>query len=173
MKRSLALVLMSIGGLGAAVTGISFAVSASTSLQAIALANSEIKEGSPLGPAGVVSTDPGLSDTDVITVENWVAPTEADIPADATDDWRTQYLIALEQGEVARTCMADQGFEYIYGAGLIDVDVNSVWRDLPEEEKAAWALAMGGDPGVGADWHWEDAGCTGVALKATHQENAN
>jgi len=173
MKRTLALVLMSIGGLGAAVTGISFAVAAGTSLKAIALANSESEEGSLLGPAGVVSPEPGLADDDAITVENWVAPTEADIPADATEDWRTQYLIGLKQGEVARECMADKGFEYIYGAGLIDVDVNSAWRDLPEKEKAAWGIAMGGNPGVGADWHWEDAGCTGVALKATNQENAN
>jgi len=172
-KRRIAMILMSIGGLGAAVTGVSFAVAAGTSLQSIALANAEVAEGSPIGPAGVVSTDPGLNDPDAVDEAEWVAPTEADIPADATDDLRTQHLIALEQGKVARECMADKGFDYIYGAGLIQVDSNSVWRDLPKKEQLAWGLAMGGNPGVGADWHWEDAGCTGVALKATNQENAN
>ncbi|WP_233563708.1 hypothetical protein [Cryobacterium tepidiphilum] len=37
-------------------------------------------------------------------------------------------------------------------------------KNLTTEEEAAWKLALDGETGGGADYHWEDAGCWGSVV---------
>jgi hypothetical protein len=44
-------------------------------------------------------------------------------------------------------------------------------NELPASEQAAARLALDGDTGAGADYHWDDAGCWGYAVHVMGNDN--
>ena len=80
---------------------------------------------------------------------------------------RQQWLVFQD---AVRQCMAGEGQEYLYfewwnpiyqGTGSDP----AMPDDLSSDEAASWVLALYGDTGGGADYHWEDAGCWGITVQ--------
>ncbi len=119
-------------------------------------------------PAGTVtgfteSADP----TDPMESDAFKAMTP-DEQADAIEWLKTQHITAA--------CMKDKGFDYTFVAWWkIDRSERPMWwvNTLPESEWAAGALALEGDTGSGADYHWDDAGCVGYAVHTMGNDNEN
>ena len=82
-------------------------------------------------------------------------------------------------------CMADAGFpEYFEQNVYKDFFEQNVsaddyveapaWdADLTPERAAAASLALWGDTGAGADYHWDEAGCHGYGVHMIGNDNAN
>lgn len=106
-------------------------------------------------------------------VEERPLPTEADIPADWSAEERANAVLWLESQRITDECMAGAGFdEYTY-RGYWDNDARPFalqavfpWAET-EEERVAAATALYGDTAAAADYHWEDAGCAGLAAHQT------
>ena len=100
-------------------------------------------------------------------------PTEAEIPADFDAGRRADAIGWLTWAALVDDCMAQAGFDdYAYSAywqpGFDPLSTPTQGLDpaASEDHKAAFGLALNGDTGGGADYHWEDAGCAGAA---THE----
>ena len=88
-----------------------------------------------------------------------------EISAQQAEDERAHALEWAEWAGLIDECMAAAGFEeYTYSA--TDTTATPFPADYTAEQRAAAALALGGSTGAGADYHWEDAGCSGAA---THE----
>ena len=71
--------------------------------------------------------------------------------------------------------MKDKGYAYTFGPPVWDrysAVIPVMWEDtLPTSERAAARLALDGDTGGGADYHWDDAGCWGYAVHVMGNDN--
>jgi hypothetical protein len=73
-------------------------------------------------------------------------------------------------------CMADAGFPQYFEQNVYAEDYVPVedWdADLSAEQSAAAFLALWGDTGSGADYHWDEAGCHGYGVHMIGADNAN
>lgn len=93
------------------------------------------------------------------------APQAAEeISAEQIEAERLHMVEWLEWQRIIDECMAEAGFdEYSYSN---DMTATPFADDYTDAERAAAALALGGNTGAAADYHWEDAGCAGAA---THE----
>ncbi|MEP6478681.1 MAG: hypothetical protein ABJB03_04770 [Rhodoglobus sp.] len=62
-------------------------------------------------------------------------------------------------------CMAALGFTYVAPGAMASGDSQ---QNTPE-----YRFALGGDTGAGDEYHWEDAGCYGMAVHEMGMDNAN
>jgi hypothetical protein len=121
---------------------------------------------SPVPPAGEASEVP--ENADPMTSDKFMAMTP-DEQANARDWMETQAITAA--------CMKDQGYTYTFepfwerDPGVLTVP----WwvGTLPTDEQAGALLALDGDTGGGADYHWDDAGCYGYAVHVMGNDNAH
>ena len=94
-------------------------------------------------------------------------PTVADIPAGLSDDEYDHAIEWLTWSGLIDQCMADAGFpEWFYTAYWQTGAVTrwDVARADPDRRAEA-SFALGGNPGTGADYRWQDAGCNGAATE--------
>jgi hypothetical protein len=89
-----------------------------------------------------------------------------DIPASLSAEDQESARLWLQQYEIQKQCMAENGFDYttIPPWGYNHDNRLTNWMSFVPADQfdAAWA-AFYGDTGVGADYHWQDAGCAGYA----------
>lgn len=93
------------------------------------------------------------------------------IPGSITGAERANAEIWVDQQFITATCMAEQGYPYEF----------MMWWERGSDPKglvrlnqsygADEQLALWGDTGAGADYHWEDAGCVGYSVHVTGQDN--
>lgn len=173
MKTRLAAIVASLAiGLAvaaAALIGVTVATlddASETSVAAHAAApvkHRPVEQSAPAAP----ELEPVASDVERL-------PTEADIPADWPDAERADALLWLDYQRIVDECMASSGFEhYTYSAWWMSTSTipHGLLPALPwatDAEKDDAKLALDGTTGGGADYHWEDAGCNGLA---SHQLN--
>lgn len=120
---------------------------------------------SPVAPVGTASEVP--ESTDPMTSDRFKAMTP-DEQANGREWMETQTITAA--------CMKDQGYAYTFEPlwerepGVLE----EPWVDtLPTSEQAGARLALDGDTGGGADYHWDDAGCWGYAVHVMGNDNAH
>jgi len=97
------------------------------------------------------------------------------IPATWSDDEIANAKVWLEQNDIVTECMDEKGYDFAYTPFWLQEPGPRVsWENsLPESEQAGATLALWGNTGAGADYHWEDAGCHGYAVHVTGMDNAN
>jgi hypothetical protein len=128
----------------------------------VAVPTPTVSSVAPVDPASEVpdNADPMASDT-------FLAMTPDD-QANAREWMETQTITAA--------CMQEQGFAYTFepfwerAPGVLE----EYWvNTLPASEQAGARLALDGDTGGGADYHWDDAGCWGYAVHVMGNDNAH
>ena len=105
-------------------------------------------------------------------------PTVADIPSTMATELRGGAVEWLEDQVIIDRCMQEAGFpEYRYAAawqpGWTPDAINRWEKDMSAARLDAAQLALNGNPGSGADYHWEDAGCSGYAIEMGGSDSAN
>jgi hypothetical protein len=108
----------------------------------------------PRPPETIASTSPAL-------------PTIDDIPEGLSDEEYAHAVEWLTWSGMIDDCMEDAGFPEWFYQAYWQVKEGS-WPDAFDdvERLHAAALALGGNPGSGADYRWQDAGCQGAATEA-------
>jgi len=93
-------------------------------------------------------------------------PTVDDIPEGLSDDEHAHYVQWLTWSQLTDACMDDAGFaEWYYTAPWEDTSASWVDAFNDHDRLVAAASALGGNPGSGADYRWQDAGCQGAATE--------
>ena len=90
-----------------------------------------------------------------------------------TDD---EMAVIDAHGDLIDGCMADAGFPEYVATTVWDPDFDPTFSwddDLSEAQQQAAFDAMWGDTGAGADYHWDEAGCSGYATHMLGLDNAN
>lgn len=105
-------------------------------------------------------------------------PTVADIPSNMSAELREGAVKWLKAEVIIDECMHEAGFaEYRYAAawqpGWTPDAINSWHNDMSTAQLDAAQLALYGNPGIGADYHWEDAGCSGYAVEIVGSDSGN
>jgi len=93
-------------------------------------------------------------------------PTIDDIPEGLSADEHDHYVSWLTWSALTDECMTDAGFpEWFYTAPWEDSSAS--WPDAFDDidRLHAAGFALGGNPGSGADYRWQDAGCQGAATE--------
>ncbi|HEY1106024.1 MAG TPA: hypothetical protein VGE78_07735, partial [Agromyces sp.] len=108
-------------------------------------------------------------------------PLSAPVPPDPGPDAPTPREKSLAYDALVRECMNDAGFDYFYAEWwnpeflAADPMAENPWDQEPDdmtpEQQAAWERALGGDPGTGVAYRWEDAGCWGYATHMSGKDN--
>lgn len=120
-----------------------------------------------------IANPPDDSDTSTLEIDKpaQTAPRQTLLPP--SDD---ELAELNEHGALIEACMADAGFPQYVDANVWDPDYepSQPWdADLTEVQAAAASLALWGNTGAGADYHWDDAGCAGYATHVMGLDNAN
>jgi hypothetical protein len=101
-------------------------------------------------------------------------PTASDAFTAMTPDEQANGREWLETQTITATCMQEKGYAYTFEPfwGRDSAVIPVMWEDtLPSSERAAARLALYGDTGGGADYHWDDAGCWGYAVHVMGNDN--
>ena len=193
MRRWLATGIAFGGGVVIAIALVMFGLGATNTLgPSTSGSSSAAGSGPPWTPAPVpratstaptakqpAATDAALAETadapvapfDVTTQENYALP--ADMPADE----RLRAHGAMQTHAIVALCMQDAGFDYTYTMWWSHAPTPGIFESwvmsLPETEQAGADLALYGDTGAGADYHWDDAGCWGNAVHVMGNDNAH
>jgi len=145
--------------------------SASASESSIAPAQSASGELPVTVRNGIMFGTPGIhqygADTDAAAIDYPANYDETQV-ADAKTWVQTQTLTAQ--------CMADKGFDYRFMLPWErDRNDRGNWwpTTVAEDQQDAAALALDGQPGVGGEYRWEDAGCWGWAVHVMGNDDAN
>ncbi|TFD23977.1 hypothetical protein [Cryobacterium lyxosi] len=190
MKKKLAL---GIGVVGAALLTLSltvFGIGAATTLNhADADRPATHAAVSDVVPAAAVLPDDAMtpaltetpltseaSDADSIEPSDIVDPLSSDAFIAMTPDEQANGREWMKTQTITAACMKDKGFSYTFEPFWERDNDNAVhivtWVDtLPASEQAAARLALNGDTGAGADYHWDDAGCWGYAVHVMGNDN--
>ena len=116
-----------------------------------------------LARANEVQPSPSSSPVPAAAPSPQTAPDD-EITPEQIDDERLHAIEWVEWQALIDDCMAAAGFEeYTYSD---DMTFTLFPESYTSTERAAASLAFGGNPGVAADYRWEDAGCSGAA---THE----
>jgi hypothetical protein len=160
-------------GLGAFAAESASNADAATRPTASATAEIQADAHAEASPSAAASPSPTVaSETSDPIAADSAKPVPAD-PAAATPAGTAPVLTERQQWlvfqDAVRQCMAGAGKEYLYFEWW-----NPIYQgdgdparpqDLSPDEAASWSLALYGDTGGGADYHWEDAGCWGVTVQ--------
>ncbi|TFD45122.1 hypothetical protein E3T55_19025 [Cryobacterium frigoriphilum] len=109
---------------------------------------------------------------DVNTMQNYELP--ADMPAEE----QARAHSGMQTHSITALCMQEAGFAYTYipywaHNSATDGYPAPWFSDLSESEQAGARLALYGDTGGGADYHWDDAGCWGYAVHTMGNDDAH
>lgn len=168
--RARIIALVVVGALAVGLFGVT--------LLAVAYSTAIASPPDDSGPVTVWTPDPVTTPTAALPSEVLPLPTEADIPANLGADERALAIEWLTWAALVDGCMSDAGFaEYTYSAfwqpGFDPRSTPTSGLDpaASDEHKAAFGLALYGNTGAAADYHWEDAGCAGWATHETGATN--
>ncbi|MCI4657432.1 hypothetical protein [Cryobacterium zhongshanensis] len=130
---------------------------------------------------------PGAAETPDVSATSASASTGED--AAIVDGWlRAAAFTALPPDEQANgrewietmtitaACMKQKGYIYTFLPywERHSTELPVMWEEtLPASERTAARLALNGNSGGGADYHWEDAGCWGQAVHVMGNDNAH
>ncbi|TFB87417.1 hypothetical protein E3O44_09935 [Cryobacterium algoricola] len=181
MKKKLAL---GIGLVGAALLALSMTVFGMGAAATINLAAPDSPSTSSVESAVVPvdTTVPASTAASNVPVRTAIKSTDPAVSM-ATDRFKAMTPAEQANGRVwmqtqalAATCMKDKGYAYTFepfweiGPGEFPMS----WEDtLPESDRAAAHLALYGDTGAAADYHWDEAGCWGYAVHVMGNDNNN
>ena len=117
------------------------------------------------------SVDPAVI-FDVNTQDNY------ELPADMSPEDQSNAHTGMQTDAITALCMQEAGFAYTYTPywahnRATDGYPVSWLNSVPESERAAADLALDGDTGGGADYHWDDAGCWGYAVHTMGNDDAH
>ena len=122
----------------------------------------------------VAATSSEASDADSIEPSDIVDPLLSDAFMAMTPDEQANGREWMETQTITAACMKDKGYVHTFEpfwereSGEFSV----MWvNELPASEQAAARLALDGDTGAGADYHWDDAGCWGYAVHVMGNDN--
>jgi hypothetical protein len=93
------------------------------------------------------------------------------IPDSISGAARANAEIWVDQQFITANCMAEKGYPFEF---MMWWDRGSQPGHDPKLNQSYGAdeqLALWGDTGAGADYHWEDAGCVGYSVHVTGQDN--
>lgn len=180
MKKKLAL---GIGVVGAALLSLSltvFGMGAATTLNptdsdrpATRAAESGVLPAVVVVPAVAIPAPAETLTTSEASAADSIEPTDIVDPllSDAftamTQDEQANGREWMETQTITAACMKEKGYAYTFEPSWErDSAVRPVmWvNTLPASERATARLALDGDTGAGADYHWDDAGCWGNAV---------
>lgn len=183
MKKKLALGIALVGAASLALSLTVFAMGAAATLNPTAAATN-----SPSAQPAETSAEP-VSDVVPTPTVSPVSPAEeASEVADTADPLTSDKFTAMPPAEqtngrdwietqtITAACMKDQGYAYTFEPywerepGVMP----EPWENtLPTSEQAGARLALNGDTGGGADYHWDEAGCYGYAVHVMGNDNAH
>ncbi|TFD28807.1 hypothetical protein [Cryobacterium lyxosi] len=128
-----------------------------------------------LAPTGTPTTTE-TSDADSIEPSDIVDPLLSDAFTAMTPDEQANEREWMQTQTITAACMRDKGYAYTFEPFWERDNDNAVrpvtWvNTLPTSEQAAARLALDGDTGAGADYHWDDAGCWGYAVHNMGNDN--
>ncbi|TFC94465.1 MULTISPECIES: hypothetical protein [Cryobacterium] len=182
MKKKLAL---GIGLAGAGLLALSltvFGMGAAATLNPAAPDSPSVRAAeAALVPAEAVTPTPtGTPATSVTSEAGAIEPADNADPMASeafkamTPDEQANGREWVETQTITAACMKDKGFVYTFEP-FWDRDsavLPLMWEDtLSASERAAARLALDGDTGGGADYHWDDAGCWGYAVHVMGNDN--
>lgn len=109
---------------------------------------------------------------DVNTLDNY------ELPAGMSAEEQARAHSGMQTHSITAVCMQEAGFAYTYipywaHNSATDGYPKPRFMSLPESERAAADLALYGDTGGGADYHWDDAGCWGYAVHTMGNDDAH
>ena len=187
MKKKLALGIAALGAALLSVSLTAFGLGAATTLthaSASASAENSLPGSAPTeGPLPLeVSTTTAGSSAESPSAADNADPTESEAFKAMTPEEQANGIEWLKTQQITASCMKDKGYDYTFVAlWMRDKGEPAVrwafvppWADtLPEPERAAAKLALDGNTGGGADYHWDDAGCYGYAVHVMGNDNAH
>jgi len=182
MKKKLALGIGLIGAASLALSLTVFAMGAAATLNPTAT-NSPSAEPAETstGPVNDVVPTPTVSQVapaeEASEVTDTADPLTSDKFMEMTPDEQANGREWMETQTITAACMKDQGYTYTFepfwekepGSPLEPWWVST----LPTDEQAGASLALDGDTGGGADYHWDEAGCYGYAVHVMGNDNAH
>ena len=193
MKKKLA---VGIGLIGAALLTLSLTVFGMGAATTLNHADSDrpatrAAESDVVPAAAVVSADaiiPALTETPTTSETSETSDADSIEPTDIVDPLLSDAFTAMTPDEQANgrewmqtqtitaACMKDKGYSYTFEPfwereGDSAVRLVAWVHTLPASEQAAARLALDGDTGAGADYHWDDAGCWGYAVHVMGNDN--
>ena len=118
----------------------------------------------PKGPTAQYTAPPRQDEPYVGTP---ALPTIDDIPEGLSDEEYAHAIEWLTWSGLIDDCMEDAGFPEWFYQAYWHVNEGS-WSDAFDDVDRlhAASFALGGNPGSGADYRWQDAGCQGAATEA-------
>ena len=110
--------------------------------------------------------EPQVVEPQTVASTEHVLPTIEDIPEGLSADEYDHAVEWLTWSGLIDDCMTAAGFPEWYYTAYWEQPTGR-WTDAFDDDDrlAAAALALGGNTGTGADYHWEDAGCAGAATE--------
>ncbi|MFC5929418.1 hypothetical protein D6T64_19705 [Cryobacterium melibiosiphilum] len=125
--------------------------------------------------SGTEAATPAATEPTTATTEPETGPV-TELDADSALTPRQSWLA---QQQLVRECMAAEGHEYLYFEWWNRADdhdpadySNPALPDgLTPAQEDAWASALDGDAGTGADYRWQDAGCWGAIVEQLGRTN--
>ncbi|WP_162942635.1 hypothetical protein [Cryobacterium soli] len=181
MKKKLALGLALIGATSLALSLTVFAMGAAATLNPTATnsPSAQPPETSPAPVSDVVPTptvSPAAPAGETSEVADSADPFTSDKFMALTPDERANGRDWIETQTITAACMKDQGYAYTfepYWERAPGVMPESWESTLPNSQQAGARLALDGDTGGGADYHWDEAGCYGYAVHVMGNDNAH
>ena len=121
---------------------------------------------------------PEYSDVDPSVIMDVNTQDNYELPADMSADEQSRAHGWMQTQAITALCMQEAGFGYTYiphwTRDSAAVGFPRPWiMSLPESEQAGARLALNGDTGAAADYHWDDAGCWGYAVHVMGNDNAH
>lgn len=175
MRRLIATAMAGLGGTLLLTSAVLFG-SGLTGMNAMLQPEpeSEFVASGPDGPPSALPT-PTPTVVDPSAGSHDVNPFDAP-PGTSAEDIANGKIV-LAQRIIESECMKEKGFDYPveppYFVGG-PAPSEGMWPPtIPEDRWDAAFVAMFGDTGGGADYHWEDAGCKGLAVHETGQDDVH
>ena len=116
---------------------------------------------------------PASTGEDAAIVDGWLrAAAFTALPPDEQANGREW----IETMTITAACMKQKGYIYTFLPywERHSTELPVMWEEtLPASERTAARLALNGNSGGGADYHWEDAGCWGQAVHVMGNDNAH
>lgn len=180
MKKKLALGIALVGTTLLALSLTVFGMGAAATLNPTAAHSpSALPTESSVAPVAVPAptASPTATETAATAAPDNADPLTSDNFRAMTPDEQSNAREWMETQTITAACMSAQGYEYTFipfwerepGAPM-----EPSWMSaLPLDEQAGARLALDGDTGGGADYHWDDAGCWGYAVHVMGNDSAH
>ncbi|MDJ0323045.1 hypothetical protein QMG61_04610 [Cryobacterium sp. PH31-AA6] len=179
MKKKLA---VSIGVLGAVLVALSLTVFGMGAAATLNTAAPDSPHARLVEPARVRADTvtpsptamPSAPEANAIEAADTADSMESDAFKAMTPDEQANGRGWVKTQTITAACMKDKGYAYTFEPfwereGAV---VPVMWENtLPTSERAGAHLALDGDTGGGADYHWDEAGCWGYAVHVMGNDN--